>query len=540
MIFDTKELIEVKQLPKFNEIGFISNTSPYDFTQPFSYVSLVDLVKKSPEIIGILHAIQIDICSDGYRFEGARKNVEKAEEFASQNRFKSEFAGTIFDWLMLGNGGLWRGKMESSTIKEILAKVSAVTGTEIKETELKQYVDEDFYQTKLLKHVPWSTMNIDLNEDKTSIKQFRQKLPDATAPIIFRPEEIIHGKFMEFNGKVYGFAPLEASVNVLSTLLLIKDLNGAFFDNGGVPDWMFILPKEMANSPNVKKLEQSLRKYKGSRNKHGNLIFTGEVETVPMNKFDKDMEYRQMAIYYTGILALAYNMPMARVASILGAEVKASAADSDLSESGYWRGIASYQDYWEDLLNSQLWLPEFKVTMRFNRGYKNDEIKEAQRDVQQFEVLNNLMKAGAITPEYIKRKLYIPDEFWTGEFNVVEMQSSFGGNAGSPGSPNGEDMDGKAKQDNNVRKKQEAKKAIERKELFFEVSAKEFDDLVQRWVKTSATRKVNWFEEGEMITFIVSTPDDQYSLTARKQELSPVKVSDWIGHGRKVESIRRF
>jgi len=543
LLIDTKEIIQTKEVPRFNESGFIANASDSDFTQPFSYVALVELVKKSPEVIGILHALQTDICSDGFRFEGAKANIEKAENFASEQRFRSQFSGVILDWLMLGNGGLWRSVIPENDIKEVLRKVHLTTGVQVKDTELKAMIkglrDEDVFKTKLLKHVPWSTMNIDLTKDKTSVRQFRQKLDTGdTPPIIFQPEEIIHGKFMEFDGKAYGFGPLESSVNVLSTLLLIKDLNGSFFVNGGVPDFMFILPKEQANSPNVRRLEQVLKKYKSSRKKHGNLVFTGEVDAQPLNKFDKDMEFRQMAIYYTGILALAFNMPMARVAAILGSEVKSNASATDLSEAGYWRGISSYQDYWEDLMNSQLWMPEFKVKIKFNRGYKNDQIKEAQRDVQQFEVLNKLALTKSIKPAYIKQKLHIPDDMWTGKFVPIEESSPFGGEGGSPGSSPKDTSKGDAQKASAGRKQEEAKRTVERKEFngFFDVALPEFTDLFQNFVKLSSDRKVDYYEEGDNLVFFISTPEQTYRLLTGRSQISEVMLSEFFSFGRRVRA----
>lgn len=462
MIFSVNELIETKEVPMYYEVGFV-DSPPWTTTQPFDYQKLIEIIQKTPECIGILNAMTIDICSDGYLFEGHKVRIDRVERFLKQNRFKNEFRAVIFDWLMLGNGALWKGKISSEKFKEATDKIQAITGVEFKETDFKNYLpDEDIYQTKLLKHAPWSTMNIDLTSDRTSISGFRQVL-GVEKEIRFQPEEIIHGKFMDFNGKVYGFSPIQASVNVLTTLSLIKDLNGNFFQNGGVPDWMFILPKEMAGSENVKRLEQSLRKYKAARHKHGNLVFTGEVTPIEMNKFNKDMEFRQLAIYYTGILALAFNMPLSRVASILGAEVKVGAADSDLSEAGYWRSISSAQDYWEDLLNTQLFEPEFNVSLKFNRGYKNDEIKEAQRDAQMMTVLDMLMQRKAITPEYIKLKMHIPDKYFTGNYEVPEnVGSPFGKENGSPGAVPEETKKGDAAQENAKRKKKQAEEASER------------------------------------------------------------------------------
>lgn len=539
MIINSKEIIQTKEVPAYNETGFIE-TGFLDSTQPFSYVKMVELIRKTPEAIGILKAIQTDVCSDGYTFEGPKNRVEEAKKFAKKNGFRTEFAAFVFDTLFLGNGALWKAKIEKTKVKEILKKMQSVMGIEVKETEIKDMLeDEDVYRTKLLRHAAWSTMHIDLTRDKKSIRRFRQVVGDSSRSITFQPEEIIHAKYMNFDGRVYGFAPMEASVNVLTTLSLIKDLNGHFFQNGGVPDWMFILPKEMAGSPNVKKLEQVLKKYKNSRNKHGNLVFTGEVETVALNKFDKDMEFRLLAIYYTGILALAYNMPMARVATILGAEVKSGGAATDLSEAGYWKSISSFQDYLEDLLNTQLWEPEFGVTWKLNRGYRNDEIKEAQRDTQMFDVLNKLSLAEAIKPEYIKQQLHIPDKYWTGKFKPIEESKGFGDEmAGSPGSSPKNDQKGTARQESGKRKKEEATKAMERKEVengIMDVDLLTFMDLFNRWVKSSTTRKVNHYMDGDNFHFLINLPDEKYRLVIGKSQMDEFSLSELLTFGMKIK-----
>jgi hypothetical protein len=536
MIIDVKELIHTKEIPLYNEVGFIPASSEYSTTQPFSYVELIKLIKKTPEAIGILRAIQTDIISDGFSFEGQKGKVEAVKEFLKKNRFKNEMSACLFDWLMLGNGALWKGKLSKDNLKEAARKIGRNLQVEYKEIEIKAIIDEEASKTKLLKCAPWSTMNIDMNKAKTLVSGYHQIVSGET-PIKYTPEEIIHGKFMQFDGRVYGFAPTESCINVLTTMSLIKDVNGNFFQNGGVPDWMFILPKEMAGSPQAKKLEQTLRKYKGSRQKHGNLVFTGEVNPIQMNKFDKDMEFRQLSIYYTGILALAFNMPLARVASILGMEAKQNASATDLSEAGYWRSISSAQDYWEDLLNTQLFEPEFKVTFKFNRGYLNDQIKEAQRDVQMFQVIDQLIERGAVSKDYAKIKLHIPDQYWLGKWDKPEPMlggGPFGGAMGSPGSSPKNMEKGSAGQAKVEQKKEEAKKVTERKEFdeYLEVDFDEFNSLCQKWVKNSTTRKVNMIDK---TVLFLSTPDEKFKLVTSRDKLSEVFLQDIGPHLRKVK-----
>lgn len=216
-------------------------------------------------------------------------------------------------------------------------------------------------------------------------------------------------------GKVYGFSPIQATLTEMNILGYLKDYAGTFFKTGGFPDWMFILPKELAGSKNHKELIQMVQKYKGPQNKHGNLVFTGEVEPTQLNKFDKDMEFRQLAVYLTGVLALSFNMPMSRVASIIGSEVRISTGADDLANEGYWNKIDEMQSYWERLLNTQLFKPYFDVEIKFDRGYKQNEVREVQRQAMAVSYVSgaNMLLARhgkQVNLEYLKRTFYIDDD----------------------------------------------------------------------------------------------------------------------------------
>jgi len=231
--------------------------------------------------------------------------------------------------------------------------------------------------------------------------------------------------FMRVDGKVYGYTPTIAIMPEISTLQLIKDYAGTFFQNSGIPDWMFILPKEMAGSPNITELEQKLKIWQNSQDKHRNLVFAGEVQPQKLNEFRQDMEFRQLAVYYTAIMAFAFGLPMGKIQSILGMENTAS--DSDMASESYWRNIAEAQDYWENLLNSQFWIPFFGVEMKFNRSYLQDEIRESQNRLFLIDGLTKLRSMGIkVTDSYIKRVLKMKDE----DIKVIEENPEFLGGGG--------------------------------------------------------------------------------------------------------------
>ena len=375
--------------------------------QPYNYKQILDTVKRCPEAIGIVTNLITDIVSDGYHFEatgsGKKANKEKAEKFCKENFFKQEFKSALMDWLILGDCALYKGIITAPQLQKRF-------GDTLTMREYKQIIkDED--TLKAIKHIPWSTMRIKMNQDHTAIYGFVQKV-SGFPDIIWNNEQVIHAKLMTWDGKAYGFSPMISSLSAVSSLNVIKDLNGNFFNNGGTPDWIFRLPKESPNSPNVQRLEQMLREYTHTAQKHGNMIFTGEMEEpFQMNKFDKDMEFRQHAIYLTGVLALSFNMPLSRIAVVVGTEAKSGARSEDVSSEAYWGKISEAQDYWEQLFNTQLFEPHFNVSIRFNRFYKNNELKESQNRLQVLEYANRIYAGDLIKDndsEWVSNLLHIP------------------------------------------------------------------------------------------------------------------------------------
>lgn len=428
MWFNAEKLVESKAAPMFNE----DFPSVYRglVNKPSVYEDITYWIERTPEAIAILSAITTDMKPYSYRFIGGKQAMNKAREFCNKNNFSDNYSYALWDWLEFGDGYLWKGFISDSqsqeaytaAFKSASALFYVATGIEYKAHifNYKDFSDED--ALKSVKHVPTNTMNIDHN--KKEITGFRQLV--GTDELTWSPDKIIHNKLITLNGKVYGFSPSQASLTEMNTLGYLKDYAGTFFKNGGVPDWMFILPKEIAGSKNHEALIQRLQKYKHPSSKHGNLVFTGEVEPHQLNKFDKDMEFRQLAVYLTGVLALAFNMPMSRVAAIIGSEVKVSAGSDDLSNEGYWNKIDEMQSSWERILNSQLFQPYFGVDIRFDRGYKQNEIREVQRAVQAGEAvakINQLLgnHSKQVNLAYVKSMFYLDDsDLQTGKAENIE------------------------------------------------------------------------------------------------------------------------
>lgn len=383
-------MIDLKSIfnrpPQFNEQIIYSVMTDLS-NKPTEYKYIDKWVKSSPETLAIIGALVTDLLGDNFYFEGGKQAVNKAKKFVDDNFFKEELKKVLWDWFVYGDGYLWKGKVDGYSS------------------------DEDILH--FVRHVPSTTMNIFLNNEKTEIAVFKQMV-DGEVARSWNPDEIIHGKLITIGGKLYGWSPLTASLTEIQTISFVKDYASNFFKNGGTPDFIFSLAKETAGSPNHKYLEQMLSKYKPMTGKHGNLTLCGEVGIERVNDFKKDMEFRQLAIYLTGVLALAYGLPVSRLAAILGTEVKVSSGADDLADAAYWRSVSDKQDYWETLLNTQLFKPYFDVDIRFNRGYKQDEVREVQILMQKIDAITKMNDEFGryeihLSEDYVKKLFKLDD-----------------------------------------------------------------------------------------------------------------------------------
>ena len=481
---------EIKEKPLLNESVVFSRGTAGSYqnlgiesrtAKPTDYVKIMAQVKKCPEAMGIVKAIYTDVLSDGWSFQPVAndkdkgpKAVKKAEEFCKDHFLKEVLKEVLVDWVITGNGYLWMGAVTEKQIKELFKKgigeaqlkgLPVEMKERLKTTLYSQMVgeiksDEEITEIRSLSPVASSTMWINFN--KTGVLgYYQQKGSEKTAT--FSTQEILHAKYVPMDGKVYGFSPMISSYPILQTLSLIRDYHGNFFNNGGVPDILFQFPKEMAGSPVLDEFKQTLQQFKSKGQKRGNLVTAGEVVPTPLNDYHKDMEFRELANFYIGVLALTFNMPMSRVATVLGREVKAG--NEDLANEGYQMQITEMQDYWETLLNSQLFAPRFGVELKFNRGYKQNEVREVQAYVQKLESASK-MKTRGFTDDAIRMYLNVTSEQLP---KIEKAEPPMAGGFGQK-KPNGEIIPGPNKQILNDKKKKEQ---LKDKEIDLKLKARE-------------------------------------------------------------------
>lgn len=397
---------------------FVERFSMFNpYSQDNSFKKYIKWARRSPALIGFLQIIASDILSDKIEFEPVDKNsssgknkVMKSERFWRKNDGLEVVEETIYDMLLNGIGYNWIGLLSDRQLKEFCGLVAE----EIFDQNQERKADDIFSLIKMqssdvivkrLRHIASSTVSI--QSDEFGPLRYVQRVGVNTKA--FDPKEVIPFKLMPFDGKVYPFPPMEAILSEVYLLWLISQNYVSFFENGGNPDKVYILPKELAGSKNHTALIETLKKYKKIQNKHGNLVFTGDISIEDLQKVESQMEHKDLGLYLVGVLAMIYAIPSARIPFLVGKAANMGDAGG-LADSGYWRKISVLQSKIEAPYNKMLWNPFFGTNIKFRRGYLQDEVRETQNEMQRTSVAEQRMRLGLWPADEAARYLKIDQD----------------------------------------------------------------------------------------------------------------------------------
>jgi hypothetical protein len=213
------------------------------------------------------------------------------------------------------------------------------------------------------------------------------------------PDEILHFKLMDVDGKIYGFTPIQSILVEMDVLANIKNCALQHFVNGGTPNKMFILKNIQHGSPAYKRFIQALVDFKSLTNKFSNMVLCsegGELDIKDLNPITKDMEYQSLAVYMTQMMVMLWGIPPSRLPN-LGGKSSSATAETTGAE-GYYRKISHNQDMLEDMLYTIF--EKFKVVWKFGKTYKQDEVRETQVDMFK---TDTLVKKQGILSKYDKK-----------------------------------------------------------------------------------------------------------------------------------------
>lgn len=431
MIIETKNLFNVPAGPTTSGRPFLneSNLGALSISSTFlaDKKTLMNWIKRTPEAIGILRQIAVDVVTRinfvalpkekkaGRPKANVEGDEEKASQFATDNSLKNQMRAAVMEGIALGDAYFWKGKINENDQRDAIKKTIKELGLQIDYKAIA--LDEDPVDQRSLQYVASSTMEIEVAEGGTMIKSFIQRttssfgLVNSTTRLEtssdgtnqagtrkWLPNEILHYKFMELDGKVHGFTPMQSNFPIIKTLGAIKQYHGNWFEQGILPDIFFNFEDMDANSPAHEKMRQTVQEWYNNKRRTPE-VTTGKFKIEEINKWNKDMEFRMLAIYYTGVIAFSIGMPLEKIRAILGAEIKSATGASDIGNTDYQRNIFDMQEDWENLFNSQFFNEEFNVDMKFERSAARDEIAEVQRDQQKINIIEKISQMDLIKKE---------------------------------------------------------------------------------------------------------------------------------------------
>lgn len=383
-------------LPLLNEItstlnGYLSATNHLQRKK-----FLMRWYKSIPELTALANKVARDITAS-FHFEpvsGTSNNrVKKANQFAIENNYRRQKFSRIVDRLITGEDFLWIGGLDKEKVndaakefvknkyagletKEIDDLANTLTNQIMLENKLTSNIsntnfsDEDLFTPRKMRHVASSSMKIEF--DDYDVIQYVQEVGSRRE--YFKPNEIIRGTFSDIDGKVQGFTPVEAIVVQLELLRFMWQNMLAIHKNGGAPDKLFVLKNVDVNSPSYKRIREQLENYKLVENKHGNMLFTGDVDVQDLAQLE-NMQFMDMGLLITGLIAMQWQIPRSSIPYIVGGTNTRDDTGGN-SERGYWDNITYAQNMDADLENSQLWIPKFGVRLVYDKVYIQKDIQE--------------------------------------------------------------------------------------------------------------------------------------------------------------------
>lgn len=479
--------------------------------------TLYEVMKKSPEVLGSVQAIIEDIMADGWRFDAeTKKAVNRSKEFLLKSDFYKVLSNALFDLLVTGNAYILKLSVDADKMSSLAMNLTKalqkkfnvrITGTKRKQS-MFEVIKQDFETPVDLQLLKASTIKI--NYDETgAVRSYEQEAHGATR--IYQPKDIIHLSLINVGGGPFGFSPIEPLLSDLATLIFAKEYAGKYFENDGIPHFIFKLLEDGPDSPNVKRLKQELKELKSKDQKWRSMVITGQMEVDQLARFNKDLEFAELIQHFTQIILIALGVPAYRINYTLTS--KQIGSQVNRAFEGYYKRISWLQKIIENTLNRELF-SAFKSQLTFNRSYKIDEMREAT-------IVQILTQVGAITIEEARQMM------------GLEPQIPEGTRPNSTGDDNRPDFDADQRDEqgrnnnpqNPQRNLDNRSKSIEKRfQNVVDVSWDQLVIIVERFVGNGAfdNAKIIYEETREAFAIYFNDGSWTYRAVVRKNELDDV------------------
>ena len=387
--------MEEKQLPMLNYLE-AQTTQPFlqDYRQISRKKRMMYLTQRTAEAWNVVDVHARDIADD-FHFEpldksSSQQRLKRANNFVQRNRFKKLLLNVVQDILITGEGYIHKRELNRTQITMLQQEFSRA---------LKKDYDEDFFKLRSLRQAASTTMSV--QHDNHDVTGYTQQVAQMGNPLEFNTNEIIRLTFNEMDGKVEGWTPLFLMPLKFELLSLVWSNQLDFQARGNHPDMVVMAETLRANQPGFRKLEQDLRKYNTPGNsKHGTLLMSADAKfSIQQLERMDSLQFKEVDDFISTLFASLFQIPGGRL-NIKTAEAAKSKDSNNSADKGYWNMVEQKQDLISEVLNSQLWIPYFGVSMVFNKSYKHDDVVENTALGMR---LDNLSKLNGILMQQGKR-----------------------------------------------------------------------------------------------------------------------------------------
>jgi len=393
--------LETTYVPHATGLGI--QKKPFSRENSANVDLLYNTIRASPEIAACITATIEDLMADSWRFVGSKDAKKKAKAFQLKSKFLKVMTNALFDLIGTGDAYVLKLAVNENQIKSIIKNLTNKLslkefGIKFNKQTVYELIKQEVTIPKDLQLLKASTVSI--NFDQTGkVLGYEQRVGGKVARV-YKPEDVIHLSLFNIGGEPYGFTPLETALSDVATLIFAKEFAGNYFENDGIPYFIFHMPNATPDDRNYKNLVTELKELKKKANKYRSMVVTGEVTSEQVNKFNKDMEFSKLIMHFTQVILMTMGVPSHRVN--LTMETKQVGGSVNRAYEGYYKKLAFMHQVIESTLNSELW-NDFKVEIKFNKVYKIDEMRESQ-------IVQILTQAQLITVEEAREMMGLEPE----------------------------------------------------------------------------------------------------------------------------------
>lgn len=169
-------------------------------------------------------------------------------------------------------------------------------------------------------------------DPKKKVKEYRYYINGNV--VKYKPEEIIHIKYVDVEDPYYGMPPLSAASDVLKFETNRLSYASQFFNNGAIPAGVLETEQNLGDSLLKKLRAEWTNLHQGVKNSHKVAILQGGLSYKPIVSPLKDLDFASLKKMSKEDILYIYKVPE----SVLGNQDSTGASEGKDALTSFWRG----------------------------------------------------------------------------------------------------------------------------------------------------------------------------------------------------------